>query len=39
MSFIKPIAQTVPVLENQQLLTNFNTPTDFKRACSALYDL
>ena len=39
MSFIKPIAQTVPVLEKQQLLTNFNTPTDFKRACSALYDL
>ena len=39
MSLIKPIAQTVAVLEKQQLLTNFNTPTDFKRACSALYDL
>ncbi len=39
MGFIKPIAQTVAVLEKQQLLTNFNTPTDFKRACSALYDL
>ncbi|MDN5566653.1 MAG: NTP transferase domain-containing protein [Psychrobacter sp.] len=39
MSFIKPIAQTVTVLEKQQLLTNFNTPTDFKRACSALYEL
>ena len=38
MSFIEPIAQTVPVLEKQQLLTNFNTPTDFKRAYSALYD-
>ncbi len=39
MSFIKPIAQTVPVLKSQQLLTNFNTPTDFKHACDALYDL
>ncbi len=39
MSFIKPIAQTVPVLRKQQLLTNFNTPTDFKQACSALYDI
>lgn len=39
MSFIKPIAQTVPVLKTQQALTNFNTPTDFNRACESLYDL
>ncbi len=39
MSFINPIAQTVPVLERQQALTNFNTPIDFKRACESLYDL
>ena len=37
MSFIEPISQAVAVLDEQQVLTNFNTPTDFKRACSALY--
>ena len=39
MSFIKPIAQTVPVLKKQHLLTNFNTPTDFRSACESLYDV
>ena len=38
MSFIKPIAQTVLVLKQQQVLTNFNTPIDFKRACESLFD-
>ncbi len=39
MSFVKPIAKTVPVLEKQQLLTNFNTPEDFRHACTTLYNL
>lgn len=39
MSFIKPIAQTVPVLKTQQALTNFNTPEDFRHACNTLYNL
>ncbi|WP_228730680.1 molybdenum cofactor guanylyltransferase [Psychrobacter sp. TAE2020] len=37
MSFIEPISQAVAVLDEQQVLTNFNTPTDFKRAYRALY--
>lgn len=39
MSFIKPLTQTVPLIENWQHLTNFNTPEDFQRACAALSDL
>lgn len=37
MSFIEPITQEVAVLNQQQTLTNFNTPADFKRACNVLY--
>ena len=39
MSFIKPLTQAVPLTENWQCLTNFNTPEDFQRACAALSDL
>lgn len=39
MSFIKPFTQAVPFTENWQHLTNFNTPEDFQRACTALSDL
>ncbi|ERL56244.1 molybdenum cofactor guanylyltransferase [Psychrobacter aquaticus] len=39
MSFITPIVQSVPFAKNWQDLTNFNTPTDFTRACVALSDL
>lgn len=39
MTFIKPIAQTVPVPKEWLPLTNFNTPAGFKHACGALYDL
>lgn len=38
MSFITPIVQSVPFAKNWQYLTNFNTPTDFTRACVALND-
>lgn len=38
MSFITPRARTVPVSEQSQPLTNFNTPEDFERACEFLYD-
>ncbi len=39
MTFIEPRVQSIPVIKKQQLLTNFNTPEDFERACAALYDL
>lgn len=39
MSFIKPLTQAVPLTENWQHLTNFNTPEDFQRACAVLSDL
>lgn len=39
MTFIEPIAHAISVLDRQQALTNFNTPEDFKHACSALYDV
>lgn len=39
MSFIKPVVQPVSFVKNWQHLTNFNTPTDFARACQALNDL
>lgn len=39
MKFIKPMVQAVPIVKEWQPLTNFNTPEDFKRACTALYDL
>lgn len=38
MTFIKPIVQSVPFSKKWQHLTNFNTPEDFKRAYTALYD-
>lgn len=37
MPFIEPIVQPVPVLKEWVPLTNFNTPDEFKRACTALY--
>ena len=39
MKFIKPIVQPVSLPKNWQHLTNFNTPEDFKRACTALTHL
>ena len=36
MPFIQPIVQAMPVTQNWQYLTNFNTPEDFKQACAAL---
>ena len=39
MPFIKPLKQAVPLTENWQHLTNFNTPEDFQNACAALSDL
>ncbi|MBP3946773.1 molybdenum cofactor guanylyltransferase [Psychrobacter sp. K31L] len=39
ISCIKPLTQAVPLTENWQHLTNFNTPEDFQRACAALSDL
>ncbi len=37
--FIQPVMQSVCFSDNWQDLTNFNTPTDFVRACAALNDL
>lgn len=39
MSFIKPVVQSVSFAKHWQHLTNFNTPTDFARACQALNNL
>lgn len=39
MSFIKPVVQPVSFAKHWQHLTNFNTPTDFARACQALNNL
>ena len=39
MRFIEPIMHTVPIPTMWQHLTNFNTPDEFKRACTALYQL
>ncbi len=39
MSFITPIGQSVAFAKHWQDLTNFNTPTDFARACASLNDL
>lgn len=39
MSFIEPVVQSVPFAKSWQHLTNFNTPQDFARACTALSDL
>ena len=39
MKFIKPIVKDVVLPQNWQYLTNFNTPQDFERACSALSGL
>ena len=39
MEFIKPIVQPVPLPQNWQHLTNFNTPDAFERACTALHDI
>lgn len=39
MSFIQPVVHCVPFMNEWQHLTNFNTPEDFKRACTALSDL
>lgn len=36
MRFIRAITKAVPVAAKWQSLTNFNTPDDFKRACTAL---
>ena len=38
MKFIKPSVHTVPLSKSWQHLTNFNTPEDFKQACTALND-
>ena len=37
MRFIEPIVKTVTISEDWQNLTNFNTPDEFKRACTSLY--
>lgn len=39
MSFIKPKVYEVRFIKAWQYLTNFNTPKDFKRACTALSGL
>ena len=39
MRFIEPIMQTAPIPKMWQHLTNFNTPDEFKHACTALYQL
>lgn len=39
MPFIKPMVQSVPFAKSWQHLTNFNTPEDFKQACTALNNL
>ena len=39
MRFIEPIMDTVPIPKMWQHLTNFNTPDEFKHACTALYQL
>lgn len=39
MRFIEPIMHTVPIPKMWQHLTNFNTPDEFKHACTALYQL
>lgn len=36
MQFIQPFVHSVPFSKEWQNLTNFNTPEDFKRACTAL---
>lgn len=38
MKFIKPTVHTVPLSKSWPHLTNFNTPEDFKQACTALND-
>jgi molybdopterin-guanine dinucleotide biosynthesis protein A len=38
IKFMAPLTQAIPFTKQWQYLTNFNTPADFKRACSALYD-
>lgn len=37
--FIEPLMHTVSIPDRWQHLTNFNTPNEFKRACTALYQL
>ncbi len=39
MRFIEPIMHTAPIPKTWQHLTNFNTPDEFKRVCTALYQL
>ncbi|WP_182405089.1 molybdenum cofactor guanylyltransferase [Psychrobacter sp. GP33] len=39
MRFIEPIKHTVPIPKMWQHLANFNTPDEFKRACTVLYQL
>ncbi|MEN6670837.1 molybdenum cofactor guanylyltransferase [Psychrobacter sp. B38] len=39
MAFIKPMAHSVKFSKQWQHLTNFNTPTEFAFACTALNDL
>ena len=39
MKFIQPIVQPVTFAEDWQCLTNFNTPKDFERACTALRNI
>ena len=39
MSFITPLTQALIIEPEWQRLTNFNTPSDFKRACAAWIDL
>ena len=39
MKFIQPIVQPVTFAEDWQSLTNFNTPKDFERACTALRNI
>lgn len=36
MRFIEPISLAVPISEQWQYLTNFNTPEDFQKACMVL---
>ncbi|MDE0492045.1 NTP transferase domain-containing protein [Psychrobacter sp. A3] len=36
MAFLQPMAQAVSFPNSWQYLTNFNTPTDFERACHAI---
>lgn len=39
LRFIEPIMRTVAIPKMWQHLTNFNTPDEFKLACTALYHL